>query len=96
MALHISADLLFEESLAHRAGRRTFGARLDHCLKRNNISSSQAAKRVGVAVEEVAYWRAGITAPARSAYRRLSRMLDVDVSWLCLGIETEGSDTRIL
>jgi len=96
MALHISAELLFEESLAHRAGRRTFGARLDHCLKRNNISSSQAAKRVGVAVEEVTYWRAGITAPTRSGCWRLSRLLGVDVFWLCLGIEAEGPDTRVL
>ena len=91
MALHTSADLLFEESLAHRAGRRTFGARLDHCLKRNNISSGQAAGLVGVATQDVSYWRAGITAPRRAAYRRLSRLLSVDVFWLCLGIEAEGS-----
>ena len=91
MVLHISADLLFEESLAQRAGRRAFAARLDHCLKRNNISSGLAARQVGVATQDVSYWRAGITAPGRVAYRRLSRLLSVDVFWLCLGIEAEGS-----
>lgn len=91
MALHINADLLFEESLAHRTGRRAFAARLDRCLKRNNISSGQAAREIGATTEEVSYWRAGITAPGRTVYRRLSRLLQVDVFWLCLGIETEGS-----
>ena len=91
MALHISADLLFEERLAQCAGRRAFSARLDHCLKQNNISSGQAAREVGVAAQDMSYWRAGITAPGRIEYRRLSRLLSVDVFWLCLGIETEGS-----
>ena len=93
MTLHINADLLFEECLAHRAGRRAFAARLDRCLKRDNISSGQAARQVGAATEDVSYWRAGITAPGRTAYRRLSRLLRVDVFWLYLGIETEESGT---
>ena len=45
MALHISADLLFEEELGAVApGVGASGLGLDHCLKRNNISSSQAAR----------------------------------------------------
>ena len=89
MALHISADLLFEDRLSHRAGRRAFAARLDRSLKQNNMSSAQAARQIGVTTQDISYWRAGITAPGRIAYRQLSRLLSVDAFWLCLGFETE-------
>lgn len=90
MPLRVCSEIVFEEQLSKREGRRTFGARLDRCLKRRNISSYQAAKLVGVTAQDVAFWRAGITAPERSTYGRLARMLEVKVSWLCLGIETNG------
>jgi len=69
---------------SHRQGR-AFAARLDMTIKRSRLSSSRVAKSLGVTEGDVALWRAGITMPHRSDCHRLSKLLQVDASWLSVG-----------
>lgn len=64
---------------------RAFAARLDMTLKRARVSTSRVARYVGVPEQDVAMWRAGVTAPERAEIRRLSEMLQVDFGWLKAG-----------
>lgn len=64
---------------------RAFAARLDMTIKRSRLSSSHVARSLGVAVADVTLWRAGITMPRTSDYRRLSDLLHVDARWLRSG-----------
>jgi transcriptional regulator with XRE-family HTH domain len=79
----------------HRQGR-AFAARLDMTLKRSRLSSSRVAKSLGVTEGDVALWRAGITMPHRSDCHRLSKLLQVDASWLSVGsIEPADADMHL-
>jgi transcriptional regulator with XRE-family HTH domain len=78
------AEQAHENRDAH-ARERAFAARLDMTIKRSRLSSSRVAKSLGVAEGDVALWRAGITMPRASDYRRLSDLLHVDVQWLRSG-----------
>jgi hypothetical protein len=65
--------------------RRALGARLDRALKRAGVSSAKAAKWLGVAEDEVQFWRRGITVPEHHYFARLANFLQLDVHWLCTG-----------
>jgi hypothetical protein len=69
-----------------QAPERAFAARLDMTMKRSRLSSSRVAVSLGVAVGDVALWRAGITMPRATDYARLSNLLQVDARWLRSGI----------
>lgn len=74
-----------ERSAGNDRLRRALAARLDRALKRAGISSTRAAKWLGVSEYDVQYWRRGITVPPLSACMRLATVLHLDVHWLCTG-----------
>ncbi|WP_175105658.1 XRE family transcriptional regulator [Pararobbsia alpina] len=53
-------------------------------IKRARITSRLVATYVGVKERDVDFWRAGITVPHGAQCQRLSQLLGVDLSWLCL------------
>lgn len=73
------------ETREAQAPGRAFAARLDMTIKRSRLSPGRIARSLGVAVGDVALWRAGITLPLSSHYRRLSELLQVDAGWLRSG-----------
>lgn len=75
----------FERSTENDRMRRAFAARLDRALRRAGISSSRAARWLGVGEYDVQYWRLGITVPPLNACLRLATILNLDVHWLCTG-----------
>ncbi|KKB62085.1 hypothetical protein WM40_19520 [Robbsia andropogonis] len=83
MLLHKSIDTVIQERLEEDAVRRTFSTRLDMTLKRKKLSSSRIARQLGVAVQHLQLWRAGVTVPTIRQVRRLSALLDVPMDWLC-------------
>lgn len=85
MNRHTKSIIHLERSTGNDRLRRAFAARLDRALKRADISSARAAKRLGVSEFDVQYWRRGITAPPLNACMRLATILNLDVHWLCTG-----------
>jgi hypothetical protein len=80
-----SADLRFQRELNQNPCRKAFAARLDMTLKRKKLSSTRVALSLGVRESDVSLWRAGVTVPEGKQCRRLSRLLQVDIAWLCTG-----------
>ncbi|WP_429454572.1 XRE family transcriptional regulator [Paraburkholderia sp. 40] len=64
---------------------RRLAARLDGVLKQAGISSTRAAKWLGVREYDVQYWRSGIAVPPLNACMRLGAIFHLDVHWLCTG-----------
>lgn len=79
-----SLDIHLEESGQSASFRKGFSTRLDMTIKRARITSRLVAIHVGVKEREVDFWRAGITVPHGAQCHRLSQLLRVDLSWLCL------------
>ena len=63
--------------------RKLFSTKLDMTVKRARFTTRLVASYMGVKEHEVHFWRAGITLPGSGQCRRLSRLLRVDVAWLC-------------
>ncbi|SAL26287.1 hypothetical protein AWB64_02157 [Caballeronia sordidicola] len=70
--------------------RKLFSAKLDMTIKRARITTRLVASYVGVKEHEVNFWRAGITLPGSGQCRRLSRLLRVDLAWLCAAPENRA------
>ena len=63
--------------------RKLFSTKLDMTIKRARITTRLVASYMGVKEDEVNFWRAGITLPGSGQCHRLSRLLRIDVTWLC-------------
>ncbi|WP_347554238.1 helix-turn-helix domain-containing protein [Robbsia sp. KACC 23696] len=83
MLLHKPLDAVIQDRLEDETIRRKFSIRLDMTLKRKKLSSTHIARQLGVAVQHLQFWRAGVTVPTIRQVRRLSTLLDVPMDWLC-------------
>ncbi len=63
--------------------RRGFSARLGRTLKKAKWSTSRVARRLNVPEGVVKFWLAGVVNPNGDDCVRLSRLLQVDLGWLC-------------
>lgn len=79
-----SLDVHLEGHAQSDQFRRGFATRLDMTMKRARIPSRLVASYLGVREREVMFWRAGITLPQGSQCRHLSKLLGIDVAWLCV------------
>jgi len=55
--------------------QRILAARLDRALRQSGMTSSKAARQLGVSENEVLYWRRGITTPHIEQFEKLEAML---------------------
>lgn len=80
-----SIEKSLKGTIEDRRLRRAFAARLDMTMKRAKLTSAQLAKALRVPERDISLWRAGVLVPESMDCVRLSRLLGIDVMWLCAG-----------
>jgi transcriptional regulator with XRE-family HTH domain len=68
----------------------TLGERIERARSAKGLSSSQLARRVGIASKTLAHWEADRSEPRANKLAMLAGMLDVPVVWLLAGDEAGG------
>ena len=68
----------------------TLGERIERARSAKGLSSSQLARRVGIASKTLAHWEADRSEPRANKLAMLAGMLDVPVVWLLAGEEVGG------
>jgi DNA-binding XRE family transcriptional regulator len=74
-----------ERSVDDNRLRRALAARIDRTFKQAGVTSTQAAKWLGVSEDDVQHWRRGITVPPLNVCTRLAAAFNLDIHWLCTG-----------
>lgn len=72
----------------------TFAERLNVCMLKKGLNSTELGKRVGVARQTVSFWKSGRNLPSRALIPQIAELLDTSAEWLLSGKESNGPEVR--